>query len=96
MNYCKYTFTYFLGVIHIHSHVHKLYIATNTHINNRICSTIIVNRSINQSISQTHSDGLQTWVNSLLYPAPWYEGYPIPPSEAIRPLLGASEVVLAL
>lgn len=33
----------------------------------------------------------QTWVNSLLYPALWY---PIPPSEAIRPL-GASEVVLA-
>lgn len=36
----------------------------------------------------------QTWVNNLLYPALWYDEYPIPPSEAIRPL-GASEVVLA-
>lgn len=34
----------------------------------------------------------QTWVKSLLYP-PLVN--PIPPSEAMRPLLGASVVVLA-
>lgn len=59
---------------------------------NKICIYIF---KIDQSISHSNrGDELQTWVNSLLYPAPWYEGYPIPPSEAIRPLLGAS-VVLA-